>query len=88
MPYCIDFTEDAEQYLHQLPLNDSRRIKEKLLFLESVANPRKYLVKIEGKYQGKVYRYRIGVYRVLLTFKDQIMVIVVIDIGNRKNIYN
>lgn len=57
------------------------------MFLEKVKNPRKYLDKVDGKYDGRVYRYRVEDYRAYLTFKDEVLVIVVIEVGYRKNIY-
>ncbi|MBN1167659.1 MAG: type II toxin-antitoxin system RelE/ParE family toxin [Methanospirillaceae archaeon] len=87
MHYRIELSKDAEDDLNRLQKPVAQRIRDKLLFLETVTNPRKYLDKIEGKYNGRVYRYRIGNYRAYLTFKDEVMVIVVVQIGHRKNIY-
>ncbi len=87
MHYRIELSKDAEEDLNRLQKPVAQRIRDKLLFLETVTNPRKYLDKIEGKYNGRVYRYRIGNYRAYLTFKDEVMVIVVVQIGHRKNIY-
>lgn len=88
MNYRVDFTDGAEDDLEKLPHDIAKRIKNKILFLETVQNPRKYLDKVEGKYNNRVYRYRIGDYRAYLTFKDETLVIVVIEIGYRKNIYS
>ena len=87
MPYTVDFSDDAEDDLKRFPHDVAQRIKNKILYLETVSNPRKYLDKVDGKYDGKVYRYRVGDYRAYLTFKDEILVIVVIEVGFRKNIY-
>lgn len=87
MPYHVDFSDDAEDDLKRLPPDVAARIKNKILFLETVPNPRKYLDKVDGKYDGRVYRYRVGDYRAYLTFKDKILVIVVIEVGLRNNIY-
>lgn len=87
MHYRIELSKDAEDDLNKLDKPIAGRIRDKLLFLETVTNPRKYLDKIEGRYNGRIYRYRIGNYRAYLTFKDEVMIIVVIQIGHRKNIY-
>ena len=87
MPYRVDFSDDAEDDLKRLSPEVAERIKNKILFLETVRNPRKYLDKVDGKFDGRVYRYRIGDYRVYLTFKEKVLVIVVIEVGLRKNIY-
>jgi len=87
LPYCVTFNEGAEADLKQLPKDVAERIKNKILFLETVPNPRKYLEKVAGKFGGRVYRYRIGNFRAYLTFKDEELIIVVIEVGYRKNIY-
>lgn len=87
MQYHVDFSDGAEEDLKKLPRDVAKRIKNKILFLETVPNPRKFLDKVAGKYNDRVYRYRVGDYRAYLTFKDEILVIVVIHVGYRKNIY-
>ncbi|MCL2607192.1 MAG: type II toxin-antitoxin system mRNA interferase toxin, RelE/StbE family [Methanomassiliicoccaceae archaeon] len=42
---------------------------------------------LRGKYAG-TWRYRIGEYRVIAEIKDKELIIIVIDIGSRKNIYD
>ena len=83
----MNFSDDAEGDLKRLPHDVAERIKNKILFLETIPNPRKYLDKVDGMYDGRVYRYRVGDFRAYLTFKDEVLVIVVIKVGLRKNIY-
>ena len=87
LPYRVDFSDYAEEDLKRLPHDVAEGIKNKILSLETVKNPRKYLEKVAGKFDGRVYRYRIGNFRAYLTFKDEKLVIVVIEVGYRKNIY-
>jgi mRNA interferase RelE/StbE len=86
--YRVDLSDQAEGHLKKLPRDIAQRIRAKLKSLERVDNPRKYLRPVEGIYDFPVYRYRIGDYRAFLTFKDEVLVIIVIGIGNRKNIYS
>ena len=88
MRYIVSFSDKAERIFLSLPKEEAIRIKEKILRLELIDNPRKYLRRVVEKYSGTVYRYWVGDYRVLMTFKDDEMVIIVIGIGNRKNVYS
>ncbi len=40
------------------------------------------------KDQGGLYRIRVGDYRVLYTVEDEILVVLVVDVGDRKEIYD
>lgn len=50
-------------------------------------NPRVLGKSLLGNHQGK-WRYRVGDYRILCEIKDEIVTVVIIEIGHRKNIYN
>ncbi|MGL5000953.1 MAG: type II toxin-antitoxin system RelE family toxin [Cetobacterium sp.] len=49
-------------------------------------NPRNLGKSLVGNHQGK-WRYRVGDYRILCEIKDEVVTIVVVEIGHRKNIY-
>ena len=87
MPYQVNFSNDAADDLKRFPHDVAERIKNKILILETIPNPRKYPDKVDGMYEGRVYRYRVGDFRAYLTFKDEVLVIIVIKAGLRKNIY-
>lgn len=87
MYYRISFSEEAESNLKRLPRDIAIRRRDKFKWLEKVNNPRKYLRKVEGIPDGPMYRYRIGDYRAFLTFEDDKLIIIVIAIGKRENIY-
>lgn len=40
------------------------------------------------KDQGGLFRLRVGDYRVIYDVKDKILVVLVVEVGNRKNIYD
>lgn len=54
--------------------------------LEGCENPRLYGKAMKGNHGGE-WRYRVGVYRILVEIHDQEVVIMVIDIGHRQGIY-
>jgi mRNA interferase RelE/StbE len=50
-------------------------------------NPRQLGEALVGKkYQG-IWKYRVGDYRILAEIKDETVTVLVVEIGNRRNIY-
>lgn len=54
--------------------------------INNSTNPRSLGKSLVGNHQGK-WRYRVGDYRILCEIKDDVVTIVVVEIGHRKNIY-
>ena len=50
------------------------------------ANPRQLGKALQGKLKG-LWRYRVGDVRIIARLKDDIMVVLVVDVGNRREIY-
>lgn len=86
MRYRVKFSDQAEKKLMRFSCEIATRIRDKVKLLERVTNPRKYLRKVEGLPGEVAYRFRVGDYRLFLTFKDDELIILVIDIGPRKNV--
>lgn len=86
MKYSVILRKSAIKDLSSLPKKVQTEIADAL---ESLAkNPRRALgVKdLKGKLKG-VWRLRVGEYRVAYTIKDLELIVLVIRIGNRKEIY-
>ena len=80
------FTDKAIKSLKKIPKADAKRILIKLD--ELAANPEETAnVKKLTNHPIASYRLRVGNYRVLFDREDTLKIIEVIDIGNRKNIY-
>lgn len=83
----VSITKTAKKSLEKLDNNIQKRILDFLSDLETLENPR-----IKGKplkWELKEYwHYRVGDYRILSKIIDNELIIMVIDIGHRKNIYN
>lgn len=43
--------------------------------------------KLKGKINPALYRIRCGDYRIIYTIEDDVLIIVIIEIGHRKQIY-
>lgn len=84
----IEFSHDAERELNKLGKPHSRRI---LKFLhERVANldnPRSIGKALQGERLGEFWRYRVGDFRLICKIEDDRLVVLVLRIGNRKEIY-
>ncbi len=84
MNWTIEYTRTAETQLRKL---DPRRIldylDDKIAPLENPRSRGKVLV---GPL-GELWRYRIGDYRVICQIQDNVMRILVVEAGHRKQIY-
>jgi mRNA interferase RelE/StbE len=82
--YAIEFAASADKALQKLPLNVQRRIVAAIEKLS--ANPRpRGAVKLVG--DQFAWRIRVGEYRVVYDIYDARLVILVVRIGHRKDVY-
>lgn len=84
MKYCIFYKQSASEELLQLPVSIAHKIKLAINVLSE--NPRPHGCK---KLKGLVNEYRIRVsnYRVIYTIIDTILIVTVIKIAHRKDVY-
>jgi mRNA interferase RelE/StbE len=87
MGYTVRFTPGAERDFRKIPKEDARRIKEELVSLSKDQTPRTRVKKLKGPENFLLYSFRVGQYRLILTIEDQDLVIFVLEVGNRRNIY-
>lgn len=84
----IELSETAKKDLKKLDKHVSMKIMrwldERIL---SGVNPRLWGKQLKGTTLGDMWRYRIGDYRVLCLIKDNIVIVEVISIGHRKEVY-
>jgi len=81
--YKVEFSQTAEKQLNKL----NREIQERIIaVLERIRFKPFHFVKklINSPY----YRLRVGDYRVILDIQKNKLIIFVIELGHRKNIYN
>lgn len=88
MAWRIELDRAAEKDLKKIDQVQRRRI---LVFLsERVAqleNPRSIGEALKGSTLGEFWKYRVGDYRIISVIEDDRVIITVIRIGNRKEIY-
>jgi len=82
--YTIEIAPAAERAMKKLSADSRRRIFKALLSLEQ--DPRPHGVK---KLSGDldIYRIRVGDYRVVYQVRDAVLVVVVVKIGHRRDVY-
>lgn len=88
MAWRIEFDRAAERELGKLDPQVAKRI---LLFLqERVSNledPRSIGEALKGSRLGDFWKYRVGDYRIISSIEDGALRILVVKIGNRREVY-
>ena len=88
MVWTIDYTESARRQLRKLDKQTARRIldfmDERIAAQEDPRNTGKALT---GPMLGAYWRYRIGDYRIICDIQDGALCVLVIEIGNRREVY-
>lgn len=82
--YEIEISRTAEKQLKKLPPADQRRVARAMLKLADEPFPRGSR-KLSG-YED-VFRIRVGRYRILYSISERSLIIIVLKIGHRKEIY-
>jgi mRNA interferase RelE/StbE len=81
--YNVVFERQAIKQLQKIDRKMIPAIKDAVLGLASNPRPQGY-EKLKGT---DAYRIRVGNYRVIYEIHDKIITVVIIDIGNRKDVY-
>jgi mRNA interferase RelE/StbE len=88
LAWTIDYTGTARKQLRKLDKQTARRI---LNFMDeriaSEENPRGTGKPLTGPMLGAYWRYRVGDYRIICDIQDSALRILVIEIGNRRDVY-
>ncbi|ADI75167.1 plasmid stabilization system (plasmid) [Methanohalobium evestigatum Z-7303] len=85
MSYEVTYTTKARKNLKKLPEEIARNIIYSIDELRH--NPYYSVKKISGTGKHSIYSHRVGQYRVILTIENNEMVIMVLELGDRKHIY-
>jgi mRNA interferase RelE/StbE len=84
----IEFSEAGFKNLSSLDKPVAKRIRKFLLErLAELDDPRSIGEALKGASLGDYWKYRVGDYRVIATIEDSAVRILVVRIGNRKDIY-
>ncbi len=81
----VDITPPAIKDIAALDRQTRARI-EKDIALKLSVNPDKFLIPLVGKFGG-TYKFRVGDYRLLCKKETDKLLILVVEVGHRKEIY-
>ena len=82
--YEIEVSQTAERQLRKLPRDDQQRLARAILTLAVDPFPRGTR-KLSG--YDDVYRIRVGSYRVLYSVSTTSLIVIVLKVGHRKDVY-
>jgi mRNA interferase RelE/StbE len=82
--YQIQIAPSAVRQLRKLPQSVQERIVRRVEALAADPRPRGS-VKLEG--EADLYRIRVGVYRVVYQVRDNELIVLVLRVGHRRDVY-
>jgi mRNA interferase RelE/StbE len=88
LAWTIEYTETARRQLRKLDKQAARRI---LNFMDErvakAGNPRDLDKALTGESLGVYWRYRVGDFRIICDIQDGKLCVLVIRVGNRREVY-
>jgi len=88
MAYSVELSAEVDRELDKLDVQRSKRI---LKFLHArvakLDDPRSIGEALHGSRLGEFWKYRVGDYRLICKIEDHRLVVLVLRIGDRKEIY-
>lgn len=88
LAWRIEFTTSAKKELAKLDPPVARRL---LVFLRDrlaqLENPRSLGEALKGARLGDLWKYRVGDYRIIALIEDEALCILVVRVGNRREVY-
>lgn len=84
MRYRIEFVKQSAKQLKYLPTEEQQKIKIKIDALADIPRP-DGVVKLTG--EDNLYRIRIGNYRIIYSIQDNQLLVLVVKIGHRRDVY-
>ena len=85
MTYKVELTARVVKFLKTVPRDDKDKINERLKQISK--NPRSDgVIKLSGSTNDE-YRVQQGDYRIIFTINDNVLLVRVIDVNHRKDVY-
>lgn len=87
MSWACRFSESAKRELSKL---DRQGQKDIIAYLETLISsdqdPRRFCKPLKAELSG-LWRYRVSDYRILCQIKDDVLLVLVVSVGHRKDVY-
>ena len=88
MAWKVELVSAAKRELDKLDRQAARRILEFLHGrVASSSNPRRLGEALKGSKLGDFWKYRVGDYRIICSIEDDALLVLVVRIGNRREVY-
>lgn len=88
MAWTIEVTPAAAKQIKKLGAVEARRIRTYLRErLAALDDPRQLGKPLTGSELGQFWRYRVGDHRLLCEIQDRALVVLVIEVGHRRDVY-
>lgn len=88
MGWSIEYDRLVRKQVEKLTPQMQRRIHSFLYDrLSKLDNPRQIGEALQGSELGKFWRYKIGDYRIICDIQDQRLVVLVVEVGHRREVY-
>jgi mRNA interferase RelE/StbE len=85
----IEITGGARKQLDKLGHAEAKRIRDFLVKrLAPMQEPRQLGSALQGTLLGSYWRYRVGDFRIICDIQDNRLVVVVVRVGHRREIYS
>jgi mRNA interferase RelE/StbE len=84
LPYAVEFLKTAEQELADLPKKNQRQIIKRIEGLRADPHP-PGVKQLRGS--EKLFRLRVGDYRIIYLIENARLVVLIVRIGDRKDVY-
>ena len=88
MAWTIEFADTAQRQFQKLDKSIANRIAR---FLRKrvalLPNPRSIGQALKGERFGELWKYRVGDYRLIAKIEDERLIILVVQVGHRREIY-
>jgi len=88
LAWQIDFDDAAKKELLKLDQQISRRIYSFLFDrVAKLEDPRSIGEALKGSKLGSFWKYRVGDYRIISSLEDDVLRVLVVALGNRREVY-
>lgn len=87
MPYTVQIKASAQRELSRLPRDDRRMVEDRIQSLAKNPHPAGS-VTLKGKVFKGLCRIRSGNYRVIYQVQDERLIVLVVKVGDRKDVYD
>jgi mRNA interferase RelE/StbE len=83
----VELSESADRELGKLDVQQAKRILKFLQRIAKLDDPRSIGEALHGSRLGEFWKYRVGDYRMICKIDDDRLVVLVLRVGHRKEIY-